>query len=152
MKRHLLYSLIASCVVVATAAVTSALVLTWVPRGRARDAAERYLIAPGAIIHQALAERPAVRRLKRAGEKELAAGERALGREVPADWERRPHLYNLGVWAGAGFALCLVMTMIFGVSSFKSALALGVKVTLTLVFLQGALVFAGVLAYQKMVH
>ena len=166
----ILYALLATTVVTAASATTSALVLTWVPKGQMRDAAEKYLIAPGEVVYRALEDQKDVRKLQKLGQKKLdAAADRLedvkddarkalaktavggkLDEKLSEQAERLPHLYNVGSWAVAGFALSLIMTLLFGISSFKSALALGFKVTLTLIFLQGALVFGGILVYQKM--
>lgn len=154
MKGKLLYALLASTVVVGASMAMSAMVLTWVPKGRARDFAEKVLIAPGEVLYERLDGKRKLKQLRKAGEKQLEKLEDtkvgAAALDAADKFERLPHYYNVGAWALTGFILCFLMTLFFGVSSFKSALALGLKVTVTLIFLQGALVFAGVLAYQRL--
>ena len=143
----------------------SALVLSYVPKGKARSTAERYLIAPGGMLYERLQDRKEVRKIRKAvgkasekiedgldeaKEKLEKAGLGAAVEKASEQAERLPHYYNVATWAVAGFGLCLLMTLFFGVSSIKSALALGFKVTLTLLFLQAALVFAGILAFQRL--
>lgn len=126
---------------------------------------ERYFIAPGGMLYERLQERKEVRRIRKAvegtvenvqdkiGEAKETLEKAGLGAAVDKASERAerlPHYYNVAAWAAAGFAVCLLMTLLFGVSSIKSALALGFKVTLALLFLQGALVFAGILAWQRL--
>jgi len=164
MLHKLFHALLASSVAAATAAGASAAVLAWAPQGQVRDSLERCIAAPGGMVYERLQGRKEVRRLGKSMDKAAdrvkdgmedakdKLGEMGLGRAVDAaseQAERLPHYYNVAVWAVAGFILCLLMTLVFGVSSFKSALALGFKVTLTLVFLQGALLFGGLLAWQR---
>jgi len=143
------------------------LVLSYVPQGKTRAALERYLIAPGGMLYERLQDRKEVRKIRKAvgkasekiedgldeaKEKLEKAGLGAAVEKASERAERLPHYYNIASWAGAGFVVCLLMTLIFGVSSIKSALALGFKVTLGLLFLQAALVFAGILAFQRFAH
>lgn len=164
MWKKLIHSTLAASVSVATAAGTSAAVLAWAPEGKVQETLERFVAAPGGMLYERLQGRKEVRGIAKSVD---AAAEKVkdgvddakekledmgMGKAVDkaSDSARRlPHYYNVGVWAVAGFSLCFLMTLFFGVSSFKSALALGFKVTLTLVFLQGALVFGGILAYQR---
>ena len=143
------------------------MVLSYVPQGKTRAALERYLIAPGGMLYERLQDRKEVRKIRKAvgkasekiedgldeaKEKLEKAGLGAAVEKASERAERLPHYYNIASWAGAGFVVCLLMTLIFGVSSIKSALALGFKVTLGLLFLQAALVFAGILAFQRFAH
>ena len=163
MASRILYALVATAVTAGSAGGLSAGVLA-LPKGPAREAVERFLVAPGEALMERL-DQGALRRLRKKAEGKMEEGKEkveeaaealkekaeALGAEGAAEQlDRLPHLYNVGAWAGAGFILCLLGTLLFGVSSLKSALALGFKVTLALLFLQGALVFGGVLAYQKL--
>ncbi|MEK7857515.1 MAG: hypothetical protein AAB320_00115 [Elusimicrobiota bacterium] len=154
MKGKLFYALLASTVVVGASMAMSAAVLNWIPKGKTRDFAEKTLIAPGEMLYERLDGKRKLKQLRKAGEKELEKLEDsklgAAAIDTVDKLERLPHYYNVGAWALTGFVLCFLMTLFFGVSSFKSALALGLKVTVTLIFLQGALVFAGVLAYQNL--
>ena len=141
------------------------MVLSCVPKGKARSTAERYLIAPGGMLYERLQDRKEVRKIRKAvgkasekiedgldeaKEKLEKAGLGAAVEKASEQAERLPHYYNVATWAVAGFGICLLMTLFFGVSSIKSALALGFKVTLTLLFLQAALVFGGILAFQRL--
>lgn len=148
MKSRLLYALLSTSVAVAASVASSAAILKFVPKGGQREAVERYLVAPGEMLYERLHESGKFRKLEKKVEK--AADEAKERLEEFPQAERLPHVYNVAAWAAAGFFLCLLMTLFFGISSIKSALALGVKVTLTLAFLQGALVFAGVLVYQRL--
>ncbi|MFA5138494.1 MAG: hypothetical protein WC728_04610 [Elusimicrobiota bacterium] len=155
MKARLLYALLSASVAVAASVASSAAILKFVPKGDRREAVERYLVAPGEMLYERLHESKRFRKLE---ERTRDAAEDAKDRIEEAgegfsglpQAERLPHVYNVAAWALAGFFLCLLMTLFFGVSSLKSALALGIKVTLTLAFLQGALVFAGILVYQRL--
>ena len=167
---RLALSLLATSVVVASSAATSAMVLTYVPKGPWRERAEHYLIAPGQVIYERLEGAKPVKELEKAGEKKLEKGQdkvqdaadklkgeldksaagAAVVSQVSRQAERLPHLLNIGAWAVAGFGFCFIMTLMLGISTLESALALGFKVTLTMFFLQGALVFGGLLALQRM--
>ncbi|MFA6003740.1 MAG: hypothetical protein WC881_06700 [Elusimicrobiota bacterium] len=162
---RLFHALLASSVVVGTAIAGSYGVTHWLPEGRTRDLAERWVAAPGEAIYQRLEENPQLEKLKDAADKKVEAGKEKLdrfndtrlGREMlkatastRGRTRRLMHIYNVGAWAGIGFAICLIMTLIFGISTIKTALALGFKVALTLIFLQAALVLGGVLAFHKL--
>ena len=151
MKNRLLYALISTFVVTCVSAGASVIALKWVPKEH-REAVERGLIAPGQALYAKLEDQKGFRKLKKKGEKTLEAGKEKFEEAAEDLSDRLPHAYNIGAWAVTGFILCLMMTLFFGVSSFKAAVALGLKVTLTLVFLQAALVLGGVLAYQKAVQ
>lgn len=144
MKAKLLYSLVAAAVVGGFSLASSAMILTWVPEGKPRDLAESYLTASG----KALERNKTLRRWRKKADKRLESATERV--EEAAKDLKLPHLYNAAAWSVAGFALCFVMTLLFGLSSIKSAVALGVKASLTLLFLQAALVFAGILAWQKL--
>lgn len=161
MKSHLLHSLVAAAVCAGAAAASSAALLSWAPHGKAGAAYERWVLAPGGAVYERLHERKGFRKLQSAAEDALdSAREKAeelREKAAPADslmtaWERSPkrerlaHLYNVSAWATVGFVLCLLFALFFGISSISHALMLGLKVTLTLACLQGALVFAGILA------
>jgi uncharacterized membrane protein YjjP (DUF1212 family) len=148
MKARLLYALLSTSVAVAASVASSAAVLKFVPKGDRREAVERYLVAPGEMIYERLHESKKFRKIEARAQDAADEAKERLS-ELSED-ERLPHVYNVASWAVAGFFLCLLMTLFFGVSSIKSALALGMKVTLTLAFLQGALVFAGILVYQRL--
>jgi hypothetical protein len=149
-KSRVLYSLLGSLVVAGCVLAAGAAIPAWAPKGKARDWAERALTAPGRVLHEKLEDNKDFRRWRKKGRKTLETGQEAL--EETADRLGLLQLYNAGAWAGAGFVLCFLMTLVLGVSSFWDAVALGLKVTLTLVFLQATLVFAGVFAYQQIVN
>lgn len=136
MKSQLFHALVASSIVVGVSLGSTALVAK-IPKGPNRDLAEKYVTAPGQVLYEKLERSKTV---KHAKEKLEDAAERL----------DLPRKYNTGAWAVVGFLLCFVMTLLLGVSSLRAAISLGIKVTLLMVFLQGALVFAGILAYQKL--
>ena len=159
---RLIYSLIAASVATSTAAGLSAGVLA-LPDSPVKEAVERFLVAPGEAAMERL-DTKRFRKLRKKADKQLEKGKEKLeeaaeslsekAEDAGADGlaeqiERLPHYWNVGVWASAGFALCFLGTVLFGISSLKSALSLGVKVTFFMIFLQGALVFGGILAWQK---
>lgn len=165
MAGRLFYALLASSVVAGTAVAGSYAVTHWVPEGGARDMAERWVAAPGETIYRRLEKNRGLDKLKDAAGEKVEAGARKLdqlgdtaaGRDVlkaaagaRGKAKRLMHIYNVGAWAGVGFALCFIMTLIFGVSSIKTALALGLKVTLTLICLQATLVLGGLLLFRKL--
>jgi len=167
---RLFLSLVATSVVTASSATMSALVLTYVPKGEWRERAERYLVAPGRAIYERAQDQKDVRKIEKEGQKRIEAGQEsfqkaadqikdevgktAAGKEavkaVSARAEKLQHYYNIGAWAVAGFLLCTVMTVMMGISSIAAAISLGFKVTMTLLFLQGMLVFGGLLVLQKL--
>ena len=135
MKASLFYALVATSVAVAVSAGSSALVLSSMPQGGARSLAERYLIAPGGMLYERLQERKQVKKIRKtvkkaagkiqdgideAKEKLEEAGLGAAVDKASEQAERLPHYYNVATWAVAGFAVCLLMTLFFGVSSIKS--------------------------------
>ena len=159
------HALLASSVVAGAAAAASYGVTHWVPEGRTRQAVERWVTAPGQTVYARLKENRTAHKQVEAGQERLEkAGldlkrfeDSLVGKELAkgaaktkAEAQRLMHLYNVGAWAGAGFAVCLALTLLFGIESIGAALALGLKVTLALVFLQGALILGGVLVFQKM--
>lgn len=148
-----------------TAAAASYGAAHWLPQGRTQELAERWVTAPGQNLYSRFQGGDQAQKKLEAGQEQLTkAGldlkklqDSPLGRELlkakdkaKAEAQRLTRLYNVGAWAGTGFIVCLVLTLLFGVSSIKSALVLGFKVTLTLVFLQGALILGGVLVLQKL--
>lgn len=163
-KARLLYALLSSSVVTGAGwGLTEG--VARLPEGRLREAAERYLLAPGSELLERLEDDKRFRKLAKLGRKRVqkarkeadkAAGaleDRLEELEVERAAERARRVsrwLNIGAWALAGFAVCGVMTLLLGVSTLGSALALGVKVAFFLLFLQAALVFAGVLAFQKL--
>jgi hypothetical protein len=156
MKSLLFHSLIGACVAVAASSGASALILKYAPKGEARKACEKWIIAPGGVLFEKIQEVPRARSIHKALEKIVDRVEDAkdrieesgVGSVLPRPG-RLPHYYNAAAWGGAGFAACFLLALFFGVSSIKSALAMGFKVTLALFFLQGALVLAGVLAVRR---
>ncbi len=161
MTAKLLYALLSSSIVAGTAWTASNVVMDRLPKGKARKVAERFVLAPGQMLMDKLEDRKDFRKLRKKGKKQLKKSRKKIEKAAEllqdslnikevAEFDRLTRLYNVGAWAIAGFALCLLMTMVMGVSSLKSALALGAKVTLAMIFLQGALVFGGVLIYQSL--
>jgi hypothetical protein len=144
MRAKFFYSLVSAVVVGGFSLASSAVILTWVPEGKPRDMAEQYFTASG----KALERNKTVRRWRKKADKQLESAQERI--EEAAEDLKIPHLYNAASWSVVGFVLCFVMTLLFGISSMKSALALGVKASLTLLFLQAALVFGGILAYQRL--
>jgi len=162
---RLFHSLLATSVVAATAAGASYGVTHWLPQGQAHDMIERWVTAPGQAIYARLEKNRTTKKGMKEGEDRLSQAGRdlkkyqdsALGRELSQtmtkaqdETQRLMHLYNVGAWAGVGFVVCLVLTLFFGIESIGAALSLGFKVTLALVFLQGALILGGVLVFQKL--
>ncbi len=162
---RLFHALLAASVVAGAAAGASYGVTHWVPEGRIHQAVERWITAPGQAVYTRLKEDQAVRKKVEAGQKRLeqagldlkgfqdslVGAELAKGAaKAKAEARRLMHLYNVGTWAGVGFAVCLALTLLFGIESIGAALALGLKVTLALIFLQGALILGGVLALSKL--
>ena len=153
MKGNVFYALVASAVVAGSAAAMGAAVER-LPSGKWRDAAERYLLAPGHEVYERLDSDPRFKKWRKKAARQVEAGREKLEEakesvEEKAEALGAPALYNTAAWAVAGFFLCLLGTLVFGVSSLKSAIALGLKATLFMLFLQGALVFAGFLAYRS---
>jgi hypothetical protein len=162
---RLFYALRAASVVAAAAAAASYGVTRGLPQGPARQGLECWVTAPGQAVYAKIKEDPAVRkkveagqeRLEKAGldlkslQDSLVGPQTAKGAaKARSEARRHVHLYNVGAWAGAGLALCLAFALLFGVGSIADALALGLKVTLALVFLQGALILGGVLALSRL--
>lgn len=148
MKSRLLYSLLGSLVVTGSILAAINAVLAWAPEGKASDWAQRALLAPGRALQERLEDSRDFRRWRKKSRKAVASGREQL--EEAADRLGQPHLYNAGAWAAAGFIFCFLMTLVFGVSSFRSAVAMGLKAAVALLFLQAALVFAGAYAYQNL--
>lgn len=134
--------------VVVGASLAANTVVTRLPKGHGRDLAEKYVTAPGQVLYEKLEDNKDFRKWRKKGDKAVDAARVKI--EDAADRLDLPHKYNTGAWAVVGFAICFLMTLLLGVSSLRAAISLGIKVTLLMVFLQGALVFAGILAYQKL--
>jgi hypothetical protein len=158
---RLLHALLASCVVAGAAAGASYGVTHWIPEGPTRQALELWVTAPGQAVYVRLKKDPAARkkvetgraRLEKAGLDLKRFQDSLVGVEMTkgaAETRRLLHLYNVSAWAAAGFAVCLALTLLFGIESIFDALTLGVRVTLALIFLQGALILGGVLALSKL--
>ncbi len=118
---------------------------------RARDA----VMAPGEMLVEQLEDRKDYRKLRKKSKKAVKTGKKQLSKvqeefEDRFELERKAELYNVSVWALLGFALCTLLTLALGISSFMTAVSLGFKVTLAMIFLQGALVFGGLLAVQSL--
>jgi len=165
MLTKVLYALISSSIAVGTAFTASHVVLDALPKGSVQEAAENFVLAPGELLVEKLEKRKDFKKLRKKGKKQLKKGKKQLEKAADAledtlgdkidkrELSRVKKLkkaYNVGSWAVVGFALSLLMTLLLGVSSLKSALALGIKVTLFMIFLQVALVFGGILAFQKL--
>ncbi len=165
MGARLLYSLIAAAVTTGVAGGLSAGVRA-LPKGPIRDNAEKHLVAPGRAVMDRLDSKD-IRKLRKKAKKQLKKQKERLeeaaedaeldvddlpvpekAREVTDRLNEMAHLYNVSVWAVVGFGFCFLGTLVMGVSSFKSALALGFKVTLLMVFLQGAFVIGAYIAWQ----
>ncbi|MBI2361908.1 MAG: hypothetical protein HYV15_00775 [Elusimicrobia bacterium] len=145
MKAHLLRALLSACVVTG-AGFGLGRAVELVPEGPARDWAERYALEPGRELAERVGDSRAVKKARKTAQKGVSAAaekaEEALeSHGIEAD--RVAALYTTGAWAGAGFVICLLLTLALGVSSAGSALALGFKVSLAFFFLQAALVFGG---------
>ncbi len=146
MISRLFHALLAASVVAGAAALGSYGVSHWVPEGKTHDRLERWFSAGGKALEARLPQNWKDR--LSAAKERLPQVEDTIVGEMPqaaAPAQKLFHLYNIGAWTAAGFILCFVMTVLFAVSSLKSALALGFKVALTLIFLQAALIAAGVL-------
>lgn len=133
MKSRILYSLTAGLVVGGCALAADSVSANFLPRGKTQEAVRRFLSEPGQRLKDKLEDSKDLRDLSRRGRQALETSQEKL------------RLYNIGAWTAAGFLLCLLMTIFFGVSTFGAAVSLGLKAALTLIFLQGALIFAGVL-------
>lgn len=156
MKAQLLYALLSSSIVTGAAWTGSNVVADKLPK-KAREA----VLAPGRTLVDKLEDRKDFRKFRKKAKKKIKKGKKQLkkataelqdkleDRDLP-ELDRLTRLYNVGAWAVAGFAICFLMTLILGVSSLKTALSLGVKVTLGMIFLQATLVLAGVLAFQHL--
>lgn len=174
MKAKLLYALISASIVTGTSWTMSTVALDVLPKGAVRETAQRYVLAPGREVLDRLEDQKSVRKLRKKGRKRIkktkkkfdkkldqavdklddALSEYEMGEAISDrlsdEAERLEKLYNVGIWALAGFALCALFTIVLGVSSLKTAVALGAKVTLFMIFLQGALVFGGILVVQRL--
>lgn len=163
-KVRLLYALLSSSVVTGAGwGLTEG--AARLPEGRLREAAERYLLAPGSELLERLEDDKRFRKAAKLGRKRVKKARKEAGKAADALEERLEELevdraaerarrvsrwLNIGAWALAGFVVCGLLTLVMGVSTLGTALSLGVKVTFFLLFLQATLVFAGVLAFQKL--
>ncbi len=174
MKMKLLYALISSSVVTGASWTMSTVALDVLPKGAVRETAQRYVLAPGSEVLDRLEDQKSVRKMRKKGKKRIKKTKKKLDKKIDKvadklddvlseyeigeeisdrlsdEAERLEKLYNVGIWALAGFAICALFTIVLGVSSLKTALALGAKVTLLMIFLQGALVFGGILVVQRL--
>lgn len=133
MTAKLLHALLAAAVT-GGAAFASSRGLEALPEGRARDAAETWLLEPGRRLAEEAGDSRAVRKARKQVDRALdEAADRTAG------------LYTTGAWAALGFVVCLLGVLFFGVTSVTGALALGAKVSLFFFFLQGALVLGAAL-------
>lgn len=173
MRAKLLYALISTSIAAGTSWTASNAVLDRLPKGETRDAVEDFVLAPGRALADKLDDQKGLRKLRKKGAKKLEEGREQVEEKVEEavekisetledrdlgglkdlkgleELDRVSRLYNVGIWAAAGFVLSFLMTLLFGISSLRSALSLGFKVTLAMIFLQATLVFAGFLAYQR---
>ena len=141
MVKHFFYALLSAGVVTAAAIGADYGAAHWLPEGRAHELAERWITAPGQSLCAKLNGNPRISRLNKNLQEKIK--DSALAQDVfkaKNEAARLMSLYNIGTWTGVGFILCLLLTILLGVSSIKSALVLGLKVTLFFVFLQAALV------------
>lgn len=155
--KNLVYSLIASAVVTG-----SGWTLTSVVADRLPDQARDAVMAPGEVLLEKLEDRKDFRKLRKKGQKALKRGKKDLAKAqdelqekledkgVSLDLDRKAKLYNVSAWAVVGFALCALLTLALGISSFMTAVSLGIKVSLAMLFLQGGLVFGGILMVQSL--
>src|SRR5262245_28306115 len=110
---RLLYSLIAASVATSTAAGLSAGVLA-LPDSPFREAAQRFLVAPGEAAMEKL-DTKSFRKLRKKANKQLEKGKDKLGEAAESlgekaedlgaeglaeELERLPHYWNVGVYAG----------------------------------------------------
>ncbi len=152
----------------------STVALDVLPKGALRETAQRYVLAPGSEVLERLEDQKSVRKLRKKGKKRIKKSKKKLDKRLDkvadklddalSEYEfaekitdrlsdeakRLEKLYNVGIWALVGFVFCALFTLVLGVSSFKTAVALGAKVTLLMIFLQGALVFGGILVVQRL--
>ncbi|PCI36484.1 MAG: hypothetical protein COB53_09355 [Elusimicrobia bacterium] len=155
--KHLIYSLIASSIVTGSGWTLTSVVAQHLPE-KARSA----IMAPGEMLVEKLGDRKDFKKLKKKGEKALKKGQKKLAKAqetledkiedsgVDFELDRKAKLYNVSLWAVVGFALCTLLTLALGISSFMTAVSLGLKVTFAMLFLQAALVFGGILAVQSL--
>jgi len=155
--KNLIYSLIASSVVTGSGWTLTSVIAEHLPE-KGRDA----IMAPGEMLVEKLEDRKDFRKLRKKGKKAVKKSQKKLAKAqdkledrledsgVELDLDRKAKLYNVSVWALVGFGLCALLTLALGVSSFMTAVSLGFKVTLAMLFLQGALVFGGILALQSL--
>ncbi|MDE2291932.1 MAG: hypothetical protein KGL53_07605 [Elusimicrobia bacterium] len=112
----------------------------YIPKGKTRDMAQEFVLEPGRALAEKLGDSRAVEMARKDAAKHLENAADKLQDVGVSDADRWAKRYTVGAWAGLGFAVCLALALILGVSSIGSALALGVKVSLAFIFLQGAVV------------
>ena len=143
--KGLFLSIAATAVVVAAGAGLSAGSRS-LPKGPARDAAERFVAAPGRAVLDKL-EETGLKKIEKKAESKLDA-ERGKLEKAADSVGLDVHFASVGSWAVVGFVFCWLAVLALGVSSLKSALALGFKMTLFMIAIQAALVFTGALAWH----
>lgn len=119
--------------------------------------AQKYLVAPGEMALERLDDQKSVRSLRKKTRQAVKKGRKKLDKAADrlddslrdSSMGRRAKHYNIGIWTLIGFIISFILTLILGVSSAKTALVLGAKVTLAMLFLQISLVLAGILALQR---
>ena len=143
MRSKFFYALVGTCVCAGAAlAVSGGVLLATKQNKDLKRLAERYVLAPGRLAAERL-EGSKVRRTVEEGLEKLNDAKLVAEVRESRAAERLgelAHYYNVGVWTLLGFALCLLMAFLLGVSSVMGALAVGFKVMCTLFFLQAALV------------
>jgi hypothetical protein len=127
------------CTVTALAA-SGAIFLTAAHNKNLRRLEERVLLAPGEAaarwLEGARVQKAASEGLDKLSDTKLAEEIRQL--RVEERLGALAHYYNVGVWSGAGFLLCLILGAILGISSLMDAIALGFKVMCAVALLQTA--------------
>jgi hypothetical protein len=163
------YTLLATTVVTASSAGMSHFMIDALPKGAPRDAAEKFVLAPGQTVLREIEGEKAFKKLRKKTKKSVKKGHKALDKAadkvddtlddmdvevrvggLAKETRKWTKIYNVSIWAVVGFALCSVLTLILGVSSAKTAISLGVKVTAAMIFLQAALVLGGILVFQHL--
>ncbi|MDE2293378.1 MAG: hypothetical protein KGL53_14950 [Elusimicrobia bacterium] len=139
MKTKLLMAIISASIVTGTGFGLGKAV-DYIPKGKARDMARQCVLEPGRALAEKLGDSRAVKKARRDAAKQLENAAGKLKDAGVSDADRWAERYTEGAWAGLGFAVCLALALMLGVSSIGSALALGVKVSLAFIFLQGAAV------------
>lgn len=164
MSSKLLYAVASSAVISASSWGVSTAVLDHMPKGDFQAVAEKYAVAPGKMILETLEDKKPVKKLRTQSKKTLKEGKKKLDAaaetlddaldayDIPGAHraKKMTKIYNVGAWTLIGFVLSLLLTLLLGISSIKTAISLGIKVTVAMFFLQATLVFAGILALQRL--